>query len=110
MDAFNALAEPRRRKIVEMLASQGQMSSTEISQKFEVTAQAISQHLRALLDAKLVTMKKQAQQHIYQINPAPMAEIAEWLRDLERRLNESLDRLDLAIQSEKKARNGEHRK
>jgi len=101
MDAFYALAEPRRRRIVEILANKGQMSSTEISKKFDITAQAISQHLKILLDSKLVVMRKQAQQHIYRINPASILEIEEWVKKIENNLNESLDKLDLTLQVEK---------
>jgi DNA-binding transcriptional ArsR family regulator len=101
MDAFYALAEPRRRRIVEILANRGQMSATEISKKFDITAQAISQHLKVLLDAKLLVMRKQAQRHIYRINPASILEIEEWAKKMESNLNESLDKLDLALQVEK---------
>jgi DNA-binding transcriptional ArsR family regulator len=107
MDAFYALAEPKRRRIVEILANRGQVSSTEISKKFDVTAQAISQHLKVLLNAKLVVMRKQAQRHVYQINLASILEIEEWVKKLESNLNESLDKLDLALQAEKSAKSGE---
>ena len=107
MDAFYALAEPKRRRIVEMLANRGQVSATEISKKFDVTAQAISQHLKVLLNARLVVMRKQAQRHFYQINPTSILEIEEWVKKLESSLNESLDKLDLALQVEKSAKNGE---
>jgi len=104
MDVFYAVAEPRRRRIVEILANRGQMSSTEISKKFDITAQAISQHLKILLDSKLVVMRKQAQRHIYHINPAAILEIEEWVKRMESNLNESLDKLDLALQVEKSAK------
>jgi DNA-binding transcriptional ArsR family regulator len=104
MDAIYALAEPRRRRIIEILASRGQVSATEISKKFDITAQAVSQHLKVLLNAKLVVMRKQGQRHIYQINPASIREIEEWVKKLESNLNESLDKLDLAIQVEKSAK------
>jgi DNA-binding transcriptional ArsR family regulator len=104
MDAFYALAEPKRRRIVEILANRGQVSATEISKKFDVTAQAISQHLKVLLNAKLVVMRKQAQRHVYQINPASILEIEEWVKKLESNLNESLEKLDLTLQVEKSAK------
>jgi DNA-binding transcriptional ArsR family regulator len=104
MDAIYALAEPRRRRIIEILASRGQVSATEISKKFDITAQAVSQHLKVLLNAKLVVMRKQGQRHIYQINPASIREIEEWVKKLESNLNESLDKLDLAIQVDKSAK------
>jgi DNA-binding transcriptional ArsR family regulator len=100
MDAFYALAEPRRRRIIEILANRGQMSATEIAKKFDITAQAISQHLKILHDSKLVVMRKQAQRRVYRINPTSILEIEEWLKKLESNLNESLDKLDLVLQAE----------
>ncbi|MCL5412258.1 MAG: metalloregulator ArsR/SmtB family transcription factor [Candidatus Marsarchaeota archaeon] len=101
MDVFYALAEPRRRKIVELLAREGQMSATNIYGKFDVTAQAISQHLRVLREAKLVKMEKQAQRHIYQVNPDSILEVERWARDTERLWVDRFDRLDEVFKTEK---------
>jgi thermostable 8-oxoguanine DNA glycosylase len=49
-------------------------------------------------------MRKQAQRHVYQINPASILEIEDWVKKLESNLNESLDKLDLALQVEKSAK------
>lgn len=107
MDIFYALAEPRRRKILELLARRGELTATEIYSKFDVTAQAISQHLKILLDARLIVMRKQAQRHIYQINPSSILELERWVKKLERELNESFDKLDLVLQVEKNSKHGE---
>ncbi len=101
MDVFYALAEPRRRKIVELLAREGQMSATNIYSKFDVTAQAISQHLRVLREAKLVKMEKQAQRHIYQVNPDSILEVERWARDTEKLWGDRFDRLDEVFKTEK---------
>ncbi len=102
MDAFYALAEPRRRKVMEILAKNGQLSATEIYGNFDVTAQAISQHLKVLLDAKLVRMEKHAQQHIYQINPDSMLELEEWVEKTRQLWNKRFDSLDKLLEVEKK--------
>jgi DNA-binding transcriptional ArsR family regulator len=102
MDMFYALAEPRRRRIIELLANSGQLTATQIYKKFDVTAQAISQHLGILLDAKLVLMHKHSQQHIYELNPASIYEIEEWAKQTERLWKERFDRLDGVLESEKK--------
>jgi DNA-binding transcriptional ArsR family regulator len=101
MDLFYALAEPRRRKIIEILASNGQLSATEICKKFDITAQAVSQHLGILRDARLVLMQKHAQQHIYRINPASMLELEEYARQTLKLWNERLDVLDTILKEEK---------
>ena len=107
MDIFYALAEPRRRKILELLARSGELTATEIYSKFDVTAQAISQHLKILLDARLIVMRKQAQRHIYQINPSSILELERWVKKMDRELNESFDKLDLVLQVEKNSKHGE---
>ena len=58
MDIFTALAEPTRRTIVELLASSGPLSATEISEQFPVSPPAISQHLKVLREVKLVRVSR----------------------------------------------------
>lgn len=101
MDEFYALAEPNRRKIIEILAENGQLSSTEICSNFGITAQAVSQHLGILLSAGIVHMHKKAQRHIYELNPDSLSGLGEWARKTEKRWNERLDRLDIVLKEEK---------
>jgi len=100
MDAFCALAEPRRRKVVEILAHRGQLSATQICDEFDVTPQAISQHLRVLREANVIQMKKRAQQRIYTFNPKSMFEIKKWASDMTEMWNSKLDRLDKALKND----------
>ena len=102
MDIFSALADPTRRKIMELLANNGQLTATEISDNFEMTPPAISQHLKILREANLVHMEKQAQQHIYRINPEAMLELEGWARQLTELWNGRLDALDRLLHAEKK--------
>lgn len=102
MDAFYALADQRRRRILELLAASGQLSATEISRKFSITAQAISQHLRVLREAKLVSVEKRAQQRIYRVDAQQILEVEEWARQTAARWNESFDALDKVLQEEKR--------
>lgn len=101
MDSFSALAEPRRRLIIELLASKGQLSASQIYKRFEITAQAVSQHLRILLDAKLVKMEKRSQQHMYSLSTNSIEEIEKWVEHVHTLWNESLDRLENVIDEEK---------
>lgn len=101
MDVFYAIAEPNRRRIIELLAENGGLSSSEICSNFKVTAQAISQHLGILLDAGLVRMHKKAQRHIYELNANSMAELGEWTTRMEKAWNARLDRLGTALEEEK---------
>lgn len=100
MDLFNGIAEPKRRKILELLAVEGRMTAGEISSRFEVTAQAISQHLNVLLKAKLIKMEKRSQQHIFSLNPRSVREIELWAKNMEIHWGDSLNRLDEVLREE----------
>ena len=101
MNKFDALAEPTRRKIIEMLASEGELSATDICEKFSVSPSAISQHLKVLREANLVRVVKRAQQRIYQLNPEAVMELENWARHLTELWSQRLDALDALIQVEK---------
>jgi DNA-binding transcriptional ArsR family regulator len=101
MDAFDALAEPRRRRVVEILARRGQLSATEICDEFDVTPQAISQHLRVLREAKVIQMEKRAQRRLYTFNPRSVIQIQAWAADMTEQWNKRLDRLDQALKEQK---------
>ncbi len=106
MDTFYALAEPRRRRVVEILAHRGQLSATQICDEFDVTPQAISQHLRVLREANVIQMKKRAQQRLYGLNPHSMDEIERWAAGVTNLWNSRLDRLDTALKEDAGAAKG----
>lgn len=94
MDIFTALAEPTRRNIMEMLAGKGELSATDISDRFDASPPAISQHLKVLREAKLVCMEKRSRQRIYRINPIAMHEVGQWIKHTTERWERQFDRLD----------------
>ncbi len=102
MDTFSALADPTRRHIIELLAANGELSATTISNKFRISAPAISQHLKILREAKLVTMKRKAQQRLYQINPDKVNELEEWIAQLRKTWEERFTLLDTLLAKEVK--------
>jgi DNA-binding transcriptional ArsR family regulator len=94
MLSFAALANPTRRRIVEMLA-RGPLSVGEITSRFAISASAVSQHLKVLRTAKLVRSRVAAQQRIYELDTEGLAEIESWLDGvgpLWRKRLEALDR------------------
>ncbi len=101
MDKFEALADPTRRRIVEMLAARGRLSATEIAGQFSSSAPAISQHLKVLREARLVLMENRAQQHIYRINPEAVLQVEDWARGLRQLWDERFDALDRVLGEEK---------
>jgi DNA-binding transcriptional ArsR family regulator len=100
MDAFHALAEPRRRRVVEILARRGKLSASQICREFDVTPQAISQHLRVLREARVLLMEKRAQQRLYTFNPQSTTQIQDWTAQMARLWRGRLDRLDRALKEE----------
>lgn len=94
------MAEPRRRKVVEILAHKGKLSATQICDEFDVTPQAISQHLRVLREANVIRMERRAQQRIYGFNPQSTFEIEKWAASMTEMWNSRLDRLDKALKAD----------
>jgi DNA-binding transcriptional ArsR family regulator len=78
MTAFEALADPTRRRILELLA-EGERSAGELVQRFEVSQPAVSQHLRKLREAGLVAVRADAQRRVYRINPEGFRETEDWI-------------------------------
>ncbi len=105
MDKFGALSDPTRRSIVEMLARKGALSATDISQQFQISPPAISQHLKILREANVIQMEKRAQQRIYRINPQAMLELEGWARQLVELWNQRFDALEALIEVEKQKSN-----
>jgi DNA-binding transcriptional ArsR family regulator len=68
MQVLNAIADPTRQRIVEMLAAR-ELSAGHIAGKFDMSAPAISQHLKVLREAKLVRVRADAQRRIYALDP-----------------------------------------
>jgi DNA-binding transcriptional ArsR family regulator len=91
--AFAALADPTRRRIVELLARH-ELPAGEIADRFDVSAPAISQHLKVLRDAQLVSVRADAQRRIYGIDPAGFAELDQWLTRVKRFWPARLDALE----------------
>src|SRR5437867_233089 len=78
MDAFAALGEPRRREILR-LVSAAELSVGEIARRFEVTRPAISQHLRVLKEAGLVSERRNGTRRLYRARPESIAQLRAYL-------------------------------
>jgi len=78
VDAFEALANPTRRRIIEMLAER-ELPAGEIARRFDMTPAAVSQHLKILRNADVIRVRNDAQRRIYAIEPRGLAEIDAWL-------------------------------
>src|SRR5215475_14147526 len=93
MRSLNVLADPTRQRIVEMLSA-GTLSSGDIARRFAVSAPAISQHLRALREARLVRVRAEAQKRFYELDPQGVGELADWIARIRSFWSEKLDALE----------------
>ncbi len=93
MDTFTALADPTRRRIIESLAV-GETSFGEIADRFEMSRPAVSQHLKVLREAGIVTARVDAQRRIYRLTDEGLDEIETWLNKVREFWTQRLDRLE----------------
>lgn len=96
-----ALGDPTRQRIVEMLAS-GPLAAGEIAGHFDLSAPAISQHLKTLKAARLVRVTPRAQKRIYQLNPEGVDELAAWVTRIRAFWNPRLDALEAVLAADDK--------
>jgi DNA-binding transcriptional ArsR family regulator len=94
---FAALADPTRRAILARLAL-GESSVTELSKPFDISAPAISKHLKVLERAGLITRGRAAQWRPCRIEPGALRGVDDWLERYRRLWEEKLDRLDAYLQ------------
>ena len=109
MQSFTALADPNRRRIVEMLG-RGEQASGEIAAEFSVSPAAISQHLKVLREARLVRVRVEAQRRIYSLDPAGLSEIDAWLQSVRQFWTGRLDALERELRRPQAATKGKKRR
>lgn len=90
---FTVLAEPARRRILDLLLERPRAVG-ELVEKLGLTQPGTSKHLRVLREAGLVVVKPEAQRRVYALNPEPLAELDEWLEPYRRLWGERLDALE----------------
>jgi DNA-binding transcriptional ArsR family regulator len=95
-EAIRALAEPRRRRILE-LVSDRELSAGQIAAKFDVSRPAVSQHLTVLKEAGLVNERRDGTRRLYRTRPEGFADLKSFV---ERFWDERLERLRLAAELE----------
>jgi len=77
---FTALADPRRREVLEAVASAGGITATAVAERLTITRQAVAKHLAVLTEAGLVTSSKRGREVQYEVTPAPLEQTAKWLQ------------------------------
>jgi DNA-binding transcriptional ArsR family regulator len=96
MDVLAALADPTRRRILELLA-EGELVAGDLAGEFAVSRPAVSRHLRILRDAGLVRSRVDGQHRVYELDASPLAELDAWLQPYRRFWAQRLGALDTEI-------------
>jgi DNA-binding transcriptional ArsR family regulator len=92
-DAFNAVAEPRRRQILDLLAG-GERQVNDLVALLGVAQPQVSKHLRILREVGLVTVREEGRHRVYRLNGQPLKPIHDWVVSFERAWNERFEALD----------------
>ena len=102
-DAFNAVAAPRRRQILDVLSG-GERPVNDLVLELGVTQPVVSKHLRVLRDVGLVNVRDEGRQRVYRLDGQPLKPIHDWLKNYERSWSERFDRLDVVLEELKKTK------
>ena len=105
-DAFNAIAEPQRRRILTLLKGR-ERPVNEVASAMGITQPRASKHLRVLREVGLVRVRGAGQQRLYALDARGLRPIHEWVGGFEQFWSESFDRLDAYVQHLKQSRQGE---
>ena len=97
-DAFNAVAEPRRRQILDVLAGGGRAVG-DLVEALGIPQPLVSKHLRVLREVGLVRVHDQGRHRIYRLDGEPLRPIYDWVRQYERTWNARYDLLDSVLDS-----------
>src|ERR1700754_4076551 len=95
-DAFNAVAEPRRREILDLLA-QGERPVNDLVDLLGLAQPQVSKHLRVLREVDLVHVRDEGRQRLYRLNPEPLRSIDDWLRKYQRLWAERFEAMDAVL-------------
>jgi DNA-binding transcriptional ArsR family regulator len=97
-DPFNAVAEPKRRQVLEVLGTQ-ELPVNEIVKKLGWAQPMVSKHLAVLKQVGLVSERRAGRQRMYRVNARQLKPIYDWVAPFERYWSESFDRLDEVLQN-----------
>ncbi|HMQ29563.1 MAG TPA: metalloregulator ArsR/SmtB family transcription factor [Chloroflexaceae bacterium] len=105
-DAFNAVAEPRRRQILDLLAG-GERSVNDLVALLGLAQPLVSKHLRVLREVGLVEVRDEGRQRLYRLNGRGLKPIHDWVAAYERTWNERYDALDELLEELKDKEDGD---
>jgi DNA-binding transcriptional ArsR family regulator len=105
-DAFNAVAEPRRRQILDVLAG-GERPVNDLVRMLRIAQPQVSKHLRVLREVGAVDVREQGRQRLYRLNGHALKPIHDWVKPYERSWSERFDQLDVVLEDLKQKEEGD---
>ena len=105
-DAFNAVAEPRRRQILDVLAG-GERPVNDLVRTLGLNQPQVSKHLRVLREVGAVEVREEGRQRLYRLNGNALKPIHDWVKSYERSWSERFDELDVVLQELKRKEEGD---
>ena len=105
-DAFNAVAEPRRREILDVLAA-GERPVNDLVELLGLAQPQVSKHLRVLREVGLVVVRDEGRQRMYRLDSRPLKSIHDWVKSYEETWNERLDAFDDVLDELKREEGGD---
>jgi DNA-binding transcriptional ArsR family regulator len=105
-DAFNAVAEPRRRQILDALAG-GERPVNDLVRSLGLAQPQVSKHLRVLREVGAVDVRDEGRQRLYRLNGRALKPIHDWVKDYERTWTERFDQLDVVLDDLKQTEKGD---
>ncbi|MGI8921727.1 MAG: ArsR/SmtB family transcription factor [Solirubrobacteraceae bacterium] len=104
-DAFNAVAEPRRREILDALAG-GERAVNDLVRLLGLAQPQVSKHLRVLREVGAVDVRDEGRQRLYRLNGHALRPIHDWVKNYERSWSERFERLDVVLEELKQKKEG----
>jgi DNA-binding transcriptional ArsR family regulator len=105
-DAFNAVAEPRRREILDALAG-GERPVNDLVDLLGLAQPQVSKHLRVLREVGAVEVREEGRQRLYRLNGRALKPIHDWVKNYERSWTERFEALDVVLEDLKRKEQGD---
>ena len=105
-DAFNAIAEPRRRQLLDLLAG-GEQPVNDLVRELGIAQPQVSKHLRVLKEVGVVVVREQGRQRLYRLNGRALKPIHDWVKNYERMWSDRFDELDAVLEDLKQKEQGD---
>src|SRR5204863_834764 len=92
-DVFNAIAEPRRRRIIDLLAGGGERPVGDLVRSLRIAQPAVSKHLGVLRRVRIVSVSRRGRRRMYRLNPRELKPVHDWVKYFERYWSHQIARI-----------------